>query len=218
MQNTEERVNIKLNKEDIPKETVARLPIYLRCLNRLIIKGHATLSSKELADSISLSSAKIRKDLSYFGKFGTRGVGYELKPLVARIRHILNLDQTWRIALVGIGKVGTALLSYPGFNRGCFQIELLFDDDPELIGTEVGGRRVLSSQDIPRLVKERGIQIGVIAVPDEKVLSVAEGLIEGGVKGIINFAPVAIDPNQEVLVYQIDISTELSRLTYHLSS
>ena len=206
-----------MKKNEIPKETVNRLPLYLRCLNRLLLKGHSTISSDEMAGLISMSPAKIRKDLSYFGKFGTRGVGYEVKPLVARIREILNLDKNWKLALVGVGNVGTALLSHPGFNQGCFKFELVFDDDTEIIGSKVSGKKIHHSSKISSLVRESSIQIGIIAVPNEKAHSVATQLIKGGVKGIINFAPVSLNVNHDIKVYQIDISTELSRLTYHLT-
>ena len=206
-----------MKKDEIPKETVNRLPIYLRSLNRLLLKGHNTISSGELADLVSMSSAKIRKDLSYFGKFGTRGVGYEVKPLIARIREILNLDKNWKLALVGVGNVGSALLSHPGFNQGCFKIELVFDGDPQIIGSKISGKTVHDSSEITRSVESESIHIGIIAVPDEKAHDVAQKLVRGGVTGIINFAPVSLDINHKVKVYQIDISTELSRLTYHLA-
>lgn len=205
-----------MKKDDIPKETVNRLPLYLRCLNRLLLKGHTTISSDELANLVSMSPAKIRKDLSYFGKFGTRGVGYEVKPLIERIRQILNLDKNWNLALVGVGNVGSALLSHPGFNRGCFKIELVFDDDPEIIGKEISGKKIYDSADISSLIEKGSIQIGIIAVPNEKAHDVAKQLVRGGVTGIINFAPVSLDIHNGVKIYQIDISTELSRLTYHM--
>ena len=205
-----------MNKGRIPKETISRLPIYLRTLNRILLKGHSTISSGELAAIVAMSPAKIRKDLSYFGKFGTRGVGYEVKPLIARIREILNLDKRWKIALVGVGNVGSAILSHPGFNQGCFKIDLVFDDDPSLIGTEISGQEVHDSSDITQLVKKESIKVGIIAVPDEKAHRVADQLIKAGVTGIINFAPVALDAGNGVKIYQIDITTELSRLTYHI--
>lgn len=205
-----------MKKDDIPKETVNRLPLYLRCLNRLLLKGHTTISSDGLANLVSMSPAKIRKDLSYFGKFGTRGVGYEVKPLIERIREILNLDKNWNLALVGVGNVGSALLSHPGFNRGCFKIELVFDDDPEIIGKEISGKKIYDSADISSLIEKGSIQIGIIAVPNEKAHDVAKQLVRGGVTGIINFAPVSLDIQNGVKIYQIDISTELSRLTYHM--
>jgi redox-sensing transcriptional repressor len=207
-----------LKKDEIPKETVNRLPLYLRCLNRLLLKGHTTLSSSELANFVSMSPAKIRKDLSYFGKFGTRGVGYELKPLISRIREILNLDKNWKLALVGVGNVGSALLSHPGFNRGCFKFELVFDDDPEVTGREISGLIIHDSSEISSLIEQSSVNIGIIAVPNEKAHSVARQLVRGGVTGIINFAPVSLNVDNGVKVYQIDITTELSRLTYHMIS
>lgn len=165
-----------------------------------------------------MGSAKIRKDLSYFGKFGIKGVGYEVKPLISRIREILNLNKHWGLALVGVGNVGSAILSHPGFNRGCFKIELVFDDDPEIIGREISGRRVYDSSEISNLVENNSIKIGIIAVPNEKAHEVAQQLVLGGVGGIINFAPVSLDLGNEVKVYKIDISTELSRLTYHINT
>ncbi|MBS3740297.1 redox-sensing transcriptional repressor Rex, partial [Candidatus Bipolaricaulota bacterium] len=164
-------------RKEIPKETLKRLPLYLRCLNELILKGQTTLSSKDLATILPMNSAKIRKDLSYFGNFGKRGVGYELKSLIVNIREILNLDQTWRLALVGVGDIGSALLSYPGFNQGCFQIELAFDDDPDLIGSRVAGKKIRDSKDITPLVKEFETQIGIIAVPAETARDIADRLI-----------------------------------------
>jgi len=203
-------------RKEIPKETLKRLPLYLRCLNKLILKGQTTLSSKDLATILPMNSAKIRKDLSYFGNFGKRGVGYELKSLIVNIREILNLDQTWRLALVGVGDIGSALLSYPGFNQGCFQIELAFDGDPNLIGRRVAGKEIRDSSDITPLVEEFGIQIGIVAVPAEIARDIADRLVSGGVTGIINFAPVVLDLKEEINCAQIDIETELSKLTYYV--
>lgn len=203
-------------RKEIPKETLKRLPLYLRCLNELILKGQTTLSSKDLATILPMNSAKIRKDLSYFGSFGKRGVGYELKSLIVNIREILNLDQTWRLALVGVGDIGSALLSYPGFNQGCFRIELAFDDDPDLIGSRVAGKKIRDSKDITPLVKKFETQIGIIAVPAETARDIADRLVRGGVTGIINFAPVVLNHEEEIKCTQIDIETELSKLTYYI--
>lgn len=163
-----------------------------------------------------MNSAKIRKDFSYFGNFGKRGVGYELKSLIVNIREILNLDQTWRLALVGVGDIGSALLSYPGFNQGCFQIELAFDGDPNLIGKRVAGKEIRDSSDITPLIKKFDIKVGIVAVPAETARDIANRLVRGGVTGIINFAPVVLDLNEEINCSQIDIETELSKLTYYV--
>lgn len=203
-------------RNEIPKETLKRLPLYLRCLNELILKGHSTLSSKDLSTILPMNSAKIRKDLSYFGNFGTRGVGYELKSLLANIREILNLDKTWRLALVGVGDIGSAVLTYPGFNQGCFQIKLAFDDDPDLIGKQVAGKKIRASKEITPLVKEFDIQIGIVAVPAETAQETVDQLVKGGVTGIINFAPVVLNLNEKTKCAQIDIQTELSKLTYYV--
>lgn len=203
-------------KRDIPEESVRRLPLYLRYLNRLLETGKETISSQHLAREVGIKPAQIRKDLSYFGEFGTRGVGYDMKKLVKELRFILNLDREWKIALVGVGKIGQALLTYPGFKKQGLKIQMAFDDDPQLVGEKIGEVQISDAAQIEKKVMEEGIKLGIIAVPSPNAQQVAESLVNAGVKGLLNFAPCLLDLPEDVKVSYVDIAIELGRLVYHL--
>lgn len=203
-------------KTDIPEESVRRLTLYLRYLNRLLETGKETISSQHLAREVGIKPAQIRKDLSYFGEFGTRGVGYDTKKLVKELRFILNLDREWKIALVGVGKIGQALLTYPGFKKQGLKIQVAFDHDPQLVGEKIGEVQISDAAQIEKKVTEEGIKLGIIAVPSPNAQQVAESLVNAGVKGLLNFAPCLLDLPEDVKVSYVDIAMELGRLVYHL--
>lgn len=207
---------MKIMKTDIPEESVRRLPLYLRYLNRLLETGKETISSQHLAREVGIKPAQIRKDLSYFGEFGTRGVGYDTKKLVKELRFILNLDREWKIALVGVGKIGQALLTYPGFKKQGLKIQMAFDDDPQLVGEKIGEVQISDAAQIEKKVMEEGIKLGIIAVPSPNAQQVAESLVNAGVKGLLNFAPCLLNLPEDVKVSYVDIAIELGRLVYHL--
>jgi redox-sensing transcriptional repressor len=205
-----------MKKRKIPKETIDRLPLYLRCLEKLIEDGEENISSKNFSNRLNLNSAQVRKDLSYFGDFGTRGVGYKTKKLASKIREILNLNTKWKMALAGVGNIGSALLTYTGFNERDFQVEMAFDNDPELIGEEINDIEIEDVSRLPERIEEEEIKLGIIAVPAPAAQEIANRMAEGGVTGILNFAPTLLNLPDEVRLAQVDITKELEQLVYYL--
>ncbi len=201
----------------IPNETIRRLPIYLRGLTLLSQQGLINISSSKLADSVNVNHWQIRKDFSYFGDFGKRGVGYNIETLTRRIKKILNLDAVHRAALVGVGNLGSALLAYPGFKMYGFEIAVAFDNDPAKIGTKVNNVVVESISKLSTLAK-RQVDLGIIAVPEQAAQDVADALVRVGIKGILNFAPRRINVPKKIKVITIDIATDLARLPYYIPS
>jgi len=201
----------------VPDETIKRLPIYLRRAIHLSERGVTCVSSKELASFLGVTPWQIRKDLSYFGGFGTRGVGYNVKNLVSRIREILKLDVVRKAALVGVGNLGSAILAFPGFLPFWLEIAAAFDIDKRKVGKKRNG---LVVEDVALLgtLKERRIDLGIIAVPGEAAQNVTNDLIKVGVKAILNFAPRYIEVPKSVKVITIDIALYLARLPYYVSS
>lgn len=196
--------------------TVRRLSIYSRCLAQLEEDGVKTISSQELAERLHLNSAQVRKDLAYFGAFGIRGIGYYVASLRAELGRLLGLDREWRVVLVGFGNLGSALFHYRGFARHGFRIVAIMDDDPLKVGRAVDGLTVLSLGELPRAVKQQGIQIGVIAVPAEAAQTVADRLVAAGVRAILNFAPARLKVSKDVRLQNVDLSIELENLSFHL--
>lgn len=200
---------------DIPQETIRRLPLYLRRIDQLIKSDQEHVSSQDLARDLRMNPAQIRKDLAYFGDFGTRGVGYDAERLAREIRSILNLDHTWNMALVGVGNIGSALLTYPGFERRGFKVRVAFDKREELIGTEVGGVTVEDEARLEQSVTESGSKLGIVAVPSHSAQEVAQRLVKANVKGILNFAPTILNVSDGVRVTYVDITTELCQMVYY---
>lgn len=200
----------------IPEETVRRLPFYLRVGLELARQGEDRISSQRLADHLGFPPWLIRKDFSYFGDLGTRGVGYNPQTLVFRIRKILRLDVTRRAVLVGAGRLGSALLEYQGFSRYGLQIVAAFDRDRARIGRTVGDVRI---EHVSGLAKARGcdIDMGIIAVPEGSAQEVADALVEMGVRGILSFSPKYLVTPKRVKIITIDIAMDLARLPYYLS-
>lgn len=201
----------------IPEMTVRRLSVYSRCLAQLEEDGVKTVSSQELAGRFHLNSAQVRKDLAYFGEFGIRGIGYDVGTLRGEIQRILGLDREWRVVLVGIGNLGSALFHYRGFARQGFRVAAIVDDDPAKVGKSVDRLSILPLEELPRVVKAAGIQIGVIAVPAESAQLVADRLVAAGVRAILNFAPARVKVPREVRLQNVDFSIELEHLSFHLA-
>jgi redox-sensing transcriptional repressor len=200
----------------IPEATVARLPIYLRSLLDLAeTRGQMTVSSEELADLAGVNAAKVRKDLSYLGSYGTRGVGYDVEYLLYQITRELGLTQDWPAAIVGIGNLGRALASYKGFSERGFRISCLFDVDDSVIGKKVGGLTVRHLDDLKDVVAEDGICIGIIATPPMAAQEVAERFVDAGIKSILNFAPAVVNVAPDVNVRKVDLSIELQILSFY---
>ena len=199
----------------IPEATVARLPVYLRALHTLADGGADTVSSEELANAAGVNSAKLRKDLSHLGSYGTRGVGYDVTLLIDQISLALGLTQRWRVALVGVGNLGHALAGYAGFSSRGFRIAALFDADPARVGEPIAGLNVRHIGDINRVVADEGISIGVIATPAGAAQDVCDQLVAAGVTSILNFAPCVLNVPDGVDVRKVDLSIELQILSFH---
>jgi len=209
------RSNYRLPK--IPEMTIRRLSVYTRCLLQLEEDGVKTVSSTELAERFSLNSAQVRKDLAYFGEFGVRGIGYYVSGLKAELQRILGLDREWAVALVGFGNLGSALFHYKGFGRQGFRIVVVIDDDPAKIGREIDSVPIVSSRDIAREIKARGIQIAIVAVPPEAAQTVTEQLVAAGIKAVLNFAPTRLRVTRDVRLKNVDLSIELETLSFYLA-
>ena len=201
--------------QGIPEATVARLPVYLRALYALADRGIATVSSEELAAAAGVNSAKLRKDLSHLGSYGTRGVGYDVEYLVYQVSRELGLTQDWPVVIVGAGNLGRALANYGGFASRGFRIAALLDADPEVVGSEIGRHVVRHSDDIEVVVARDGVSIGVIATPAAAAQGVCDRLVAAGVTSILNFAPVVLKVPSGVDVRKVDLSIELQILAFH---
>ncbi|WP_017585821.1 redox-sensing transcriptional repressor Rex [Nocardiopsis ganjiahuensis] len=199
----------------IPEATVARLPVYLRALQTLQDRGTATVSSEGLAGAAGVNSAKLRKDLSHLGSYGTRGVGYEVEYLIYQISRELGLTQDWSVAIVGIGNLGRALANYGGFGTRGFRIAALLDADPEVVGRTVASLNVRHIDSLEEVVRSKGVSIGVIATPGGSAQGVASRFVEAGVTSILNFAPVVLNVPDGVDVRKVDLSIELQILAFH---
>ncbi len=200
----------------IPKTTIQRLPLYYRCLQKLAASDEEVVSSKNLGETLGIPPTQVRKDLSYYGEFGRRGVGYEVSSLIKDLERILGLDTTWKIALVGAGNLGRALVNYEGFRRIGLEIVKVFDADLGKIGHRVEGLEVRGVNDFERVVREAQIEIGVIAVPASSAQEVADRMIESGITVIWNFAPVRVRVPEEVVIRNEDLSVGLISLVYQL--
>lgn len=199
----------------VPEATVARLPVYLRSLTALVERGVATVSSEELALEAGVNSAKLRKDLSHLGSYGTRGVGYDCDYLVFQISRELGLAEDWRVVIVGIGNLGHALANYGGFAARGVSVVALVDSDPDVVGEQVAGLPVQPASDLERLIADREVSIGVIATPGPAAQDVCDRLVAGGVTSILNFAPTVLQVPDDVVVRRVDLSSELQILAFH---
>ncbi len=204
----------------IPEATVARLAVYLQILTGLRHgdgEQPLTVSSEELAESAGVNSAKLRKDLSFLGSYGIRGVGYDVGTLIEEISHTLGAHRAHRVALVGLGNLGQALAGYPGFAGRGFVISALFDSDPARVGRDVAGRTIQHIDTAIAVCRGLGVTIGVIATPASAAQSVADILVSAGVRSILNFAPGVLAVPADVDVRQVDLSLELQILAFHES-
>jgi redox-sensing transcriptional repressor len=209
------RAPAKATERGIPEATVARLPVYLRALIGLSERGTAVCSSEELASAAGVNSAKLRKDLSYLGSYGTRGVGYDVEYLRYQIAREIGVTQDWPVVIVGIGNLGHALANYSGFSSRGFRIVALLDADPDRRGEDVGGLGVRDFDEMEALVEEHDVAIGVIATPAVAAQDVCDRLVAAGVTSILNFAPAVLAVPDGVDVRKVDLSIELQILAYH---
>ena len=199
----------------IPEATVARLPLYYRALVEMAEQRIPTVSSERLAEMAGVNAAKVRKDFSYLGSYGTRGVGYDVEYLLFQISRELGLTQDWPVVIVGIGNLGAALANYRGFSARGFRIVALVDADPAKCGKDVGGLVVEPLPDLPRIVTERHVAIGIIATPASAAQEVAELLVSAGVTSVLNFAPTVIAVPPGVSLRKVDLSIELQILSFY---
>lgn len=202
---------------DVPEVVVERLPRYLRSLTQLLQGGTEVVSSQQLGELLQVTPAQIRKDLSYFGRFGKQGRGYNIPNLIEQLRHILGLDRTWNVALVGVGRLGRAVISYPGFQPEGFRVVACFDADSNVVGQTVGGLTIQSTSDLAGgLAKER-VQIVIVAVPSAHAQEVIDALVSAGIKSILNYAPVATQVPPGVRIRNIDPVLAFQSMTYYLT-
>lgn len=199
----------------IPEATIARLPVYHRCLLQLQSEGRSTVSSEQLADLAGVNAAKVRKDLSYFGSYGTRGVGYDAEQLLVEIRRELGLTHDWPCVIVGAGNLGSALAKFAGFTERGFSVVAVVDTDPVKVGQQIGALEVRHEDELRDLVRENSVVIGIITTPPGAAQVAAEELIEAGVNSILNFAPTVLDVPGHVLVRDVDVAVELQILAFH---
>jgi redox-sensing transcriptional repressor len=199
----------------IPEATVARLPVYLRALYALAENGTATVSSEELAVAAGVNSAKLRKDLSHLGSYGTRGVGYDVQYLVYQVSRELGLTQNWPVVIIGAGNLGRALANYGGFASRGFRVAALLDADAGQVGSPVAGFAVRHSDEMESVIRQHRVSIGVIATPAGSAQGVCDRLVAAGVTSILNFAPVVLSVPDGVDVRKVDLSIELQILAFH---
>ncbi|OAT85527.1 redox-sensing transcriptional repressor Rex [Desulfotomaculum copahuensis] len=200
----------------VPEATVTRLSVYSRFLERLDRNGITTVSSGEIAEGVGVSPAQVRKDLAYFGEFGTRGVGYNVKDLMRYTKKILGLDQKWGLILVGAGNLGFALCTYKGFNSRGFSIVGVFDNDLTKIGKKIAELEVLPTEKMPEIINKYNARIGIIAVPPRAAQEVADLMVKNGMEAILNFAPVALNLPEGIELRNVDLSVKLEILTFNL--
>ena len=202
--------------ESVPDIIVSRLPVYLRALQRLSDHGVTTTSSQELGAKVGISAAQIRKDLSQFGEFGKQGTGYYIPFLIDKLRSILKVDRIWDVAVVGMGDMGHAIVRYQGFaNRG-FNVAMCFDSDPAKIGQQVNDFAIRDVKNLVNDLKEADVKVVMLCVPAKHAQEVADCLVEAGVKGILNYAPVSLSVPADVKVQHIDPAIGLQRMTYYI--
>ena len=198
----------------VPKAVVSRLSLYLRELSHLIRDGHETTSSTHLGRRLGLTDAQIRKDLAYFGQFGYPGIGYRCEELVTEIRRILGTDQDWPVGIVGLGNLGTALIGHRGFADQGFRVTAAFEVDATKVGTKLDGVPVFHIDELSAIVKKHGIRLGILAVPAAAAQSVSQRLVQAGIEGILNFAPVTLTLPSSVSTVAVDLAIELEQLSF----
>jgi len=201
----------------IPRPTIERLPLYLRCLIRLASSGVEVVSSEELGKLLAITAVQIRKDLAYFGEFGRRGVGYDVSALLGQVSQILGVNRARKLVLVGVGHLGQALANYDGFREHGFNISAVFDADPSKIGLTIAGQRVLPVHRIAEMLPQMGVEMAILAVPAHAAQKVADALVLAGIKAIWNFAPVRLIVPENIEVRQENMIVGLLALSYYLA-
>jgi redox-sensing transcriptional repressor len=212
---------MSLKKKNIPSVTINRLSIYHRCLEKILETQNREdlkiISSFKIEEMTGINSAQIRKDLAYFGEFGKRGLGYPLIDLSRELKKILGLDKKWSVIIAGAGNLGKALARYKGFQKRGFTIKGIFDNNPSKIGKKLGHIFIYDIKEIEKIVQAENINIGILVVPADSAQEVADKMVAGGVRAILNFAPVHIILPPKIKIHNVDLSIEFEGLTYYLS-
>ena len=202
---------------NVPEVVIQRLPLYVRALTQFAGSGDDVISSEQLGQRLQMTPAQIRKDLSYFGRFGKQGRGYSVDSLEQRLRSILGLDRAWNTMVIGMGRLGRAVVSYPGFAPEGFNIVAAFDADDSIVGETVSDLDIQSISDLAKTVKEKDIKIGIVTVPIEHAQEVIDTLVDAGIKSILNYAPLSPKVPEGVTVRGIDPVLSLQSMTYYIS-
>ncbi|MDZ7729304.1 MAG: redox-sensing transcriptional repressor Rex [Dehalococcoidia bacterium] len=201
---------------EIPEVVINRLPVYARALAQLAENGETVVSSQTLGEALDVTPAQIRKDLSYFGRFGKQGRGYNVPSLLAKLREILGLDRRWRVCVVGVGRLGQAIVEYGGFEPQGFHILGAFDTDTNLIGTAIGGVPIRGMDELDAFLQEQRIDIGVVAVPGRVAQAVVDRLVDSGIRAIVNYAPITAHVPAGVDIRHIDPVLAMQSMTFYL--
>ena len=210
-----------MKRKNIPSVTINRLSIYHRCLEKLIEnvdkRKPKYISSSEIAEITGINPAQVRKDLAYFGEFGKRGIGYPLIDLVRELKKILGLDKKWSVIVAGAGNLGKALVKYKGFHKKGFVIKGIFDNNLSKIGKKLGHIFIYDIKEMEKFIQAENVNIGILVVPADSAQEVADKMVTGGIKAILNFAPIHIVLPPEIKIHNVDLSIEFEGLTYYLS-
>ena len=205
-----------MTSKKVPDIIIARLPLYLRTLSEMNERGQQTTSSKELSEIVAVSAAQIRKDLSQFGEFGKQGTGYNIPFLIEQLKKILKVDRVWDVAVVGMGNMGHAIARYQGFVNRSFRIVMLFDNDPDKIGKQVGSMTIRSTSELSQTIRNAGIKVIMLTVPASVAQEVTDTLVGAGVKAILSYAPIILNVPEGVNIRYIDPAVHLQWMTYYL--
>jgi redox-sensing transcriptional repressor len=204
------------NSGKAPRATAVRLSIYLRELESLKARGVDNVSSGQLGRSLGLTPAQVRKDLAYFGQFGSRGVGYGVERLIREIQKILGTDREWNVVILGVGNLGRALAGHPPLRARGFKVVGLFDSDPAKSGRKVARLSIRPVEELPRAVADLDVALGIIAVPAAEAQKAADLLVGAGVKGILNFSPATINVPDKVVIESVDVGMALEQVSFHM--
>lgn len=203
--------------ESVPNPAVRRLSLYLRQLEDFARKGRRTISSKQLGQSLNLTDAQVRKDLAYFGQFGHPGIGYRVDDLIAQVRRILGTDKVWNVLLVGAGNLGRALMSYKGFDAKGFHLVAVFDNDPAKVGKKQGLFVVEPLSELGAVIGRESIRLAMLAVPADVAQEIADKLVEAGIRGLLNFAPVSLTVPADVALNAVDLAVQMEQLSFQVN-
>ena len=201
---------------EIPEVVINRLPVYARALTELAVRGETVVSSQALGELLDVTPAQIRKDLSYFGRFGKQGRGYNVNSLLTKLREILGIDRQWRLILVGVGRLGQAIAEYGGFGPQGFEIVAAFDADPAIVGREIGGVAVMEIDELERFLRTTRVDIGIVAVPAAHAQRVVDKLVAAGIRAILNYAPITAHVPRDVTIRHIDPVLVMQSMTFYI--